>query len=282
MSVATLLTMPRAKGLFHRAIVRSGNTPNVNSAATAQRIGRRLADLLGVEATREAIAGTSTARVLQAQAKLRDDLLARPRPGVLGQGGAELSFLGAHGRRANDPETSHQRHRCGRAADINLLVGSNTEETRLFFVSDGSIDRITYEALLAMAAAYGLPAEGLSGYRAAHPGANAGELLSAIQTDWYWRIPAVRLADAHASTARASTYKYEFAWRSPQFGGRLGAARSMEIPLPRAIAAGPNTIAPGGQRCTSTRRRKSRKILSLRKSPCARARASHTGPANDS
>ena len=82
-----------------------------------------------------------------------------------------------------------------------------------------------------MAAAYGLPVEGLSGYRAAHPGANAGELLSAIQTDWYWRIPAVRLADAHASTARASTYTYEFARRSPQFKGRLGAAHSVEIPF---------------------------------------------------
>jgi carboxylesterase 2/para-nitrobenzyl esterase len=43
MSVATLLTMPRAKGLFRRAIVQSGNTPNVTSAATAARIGKRLA-----------------------------------------------------------------------------------------------------------------------------------------------------------------------------------------------------------------------------------------------
>ena len=71
----------------------------------------------------------------------------------------------------------------------------------------------------------------MSAYRAAHPGASAGELLSAIQTDWYWRIPAVRFADAHASTARASTYMYEFAWRSPQSGGRLGAAHSVEIPF---------------------------------------------------
>ena len=38
MSVATLLTMPRAKGLFRHAIVQSGNTPNVTSAATAARI----------------------------------------------------------------------------------------------------------------------------------------------------------------------------------------------------------------------------------------------------
>ena len=82
-----------------------------------------------------------------------------------------------------------------------------------------------------MAAAYGLPAEGLSAYRAAHPGASAGDLFSTIQTDWYWRIPAVRLADAHASNARAATYMYEFAWRSPQMGGRLGAAHSVEIPF---------------------------------------------------
>jgi Carboxylesterase family len=39
MSVANLLTMPLARGLFRRAIVQSGNTPNATSAATAERIG---------------------------------------------------------------------------------------------------------------------------------------------------------------------------------------------------------------------------------------------------
>lgn len=42
MSVAALLAVQRAKGLFHRAIVQSGNTPYVISAATAERIGLRL------------------------------------------------------------------------------------------------------------------------------------------------------------------------------------------------------------------------------------------------
>jgi hypothetical protein len=86
-------------------------------------------------------------------------------------------------------------------------------------------------ALVAMAAAYGLGAEGLNAYRAARPGASAGELFCAMQTDWYWRVPAVRLADAHAANARAATYMYEFAWRSPQMGGRLGAAQGVEIPF---------------------------------------------------
>ena len=231
MSVATLLTMPRAKGLFRRAVVQSGNTPNVTSATTAARIGRRLAEKLGVAASREAIAAISPERVLQAQAQLRDELLARPDPAFWGE--VALSYLPWAPTVDGEtiPAPPLDRVRAGVAADIDLLIGSNRQETRLFLLSDGSIDRITEEALAAMAAAYGLPAEGLSAYRAAHPGASAGDLFSTIQTDWYWRIPAVRLADAHATDARAATYMYEFAWRSPQMGGRLGAAHSVEIPF---------------------------------------------------
>jgi carboxylesterase type B len=230
MSVATLLATPRAKGLFHRAIVQSGNTPNVTSVATAERIGRRLADVLGVEPTRKAIAALTPERVLEAQAQLRAQLLAHPDPAFWGE--VALGFLPwaptVDGQII--PQPPIEAIRTGAAANIDLVVGSNTEETRLFFLSDGSIDRMTDQAVSALATAYGLPAQGLSAYRAANPGASAGELFSAIQTDWYWRIPALRLADAHAaSAARASTYMYEFAWRSPQFGGRLGAAHGVEI-----------------------------------------------------
>ena len=90
----------------------------------------------------------------------------------------------------------------GAGAGIDLLVGTNTDEHRLFLVPGGAIDQITDEALAGAVAAYGLPVEAtLAAYRAAHPGASAGDLLAAIQTDWYWRIPAIRLADAHAKSA---------------------------------------------------------------------------------
>jgi para-nitrobenzyl esterase len=231
MSVATLLSMPRAHGLFRRAIVESGTAHAVNSPATAARIGWRLAEKLGVPATRKAIAAIAPAPLLQAQAQLRDDLLARPDPAFWGE--VALSYLpwAPTVDGVTIPERPIDRIRAGAAADIDLLVGSNTEETRLFFLSDGSIDRITDDAVVTIAAAYRLPAAALSAYRAVHPGASAGDLFSAIQTDWYWRIPAIRLADAQAAKARASTYMYEFAWRSPQFGGRLGAAHAVEIPF---------------------------------------------------
>ena len=64
MSVGTLLAMPRAEGLFRRAIAQSGAAHHVISAATAQRVGQRLAERLGVAATREAIAAVPVERLL--------------------------------------------------------------------------------------------------------------------------------------------------------------------------------------------------------------------------
>ena len=119
----------------------------------------------------------------------------------------------------------------GAGADIDLMTGATAEESRFFLVPGGAIDLITPQALAAVIAAYGLPVESsLASYRASHPGAGAGDLLAAVQSDWYFRLPVMRLADAHASApAPAATYMYEFAWRSPQFGGRLGACHGADI-----------------------------------------------------
>jgi len=56
MSIDALLSMPRARGLFRRAIPQSGAGHHAISAASAQMIGRYLAEKLGVEPTLEAIA----------------------------------------------------------------------------------------------------------------------------------------------------------------------------------------------------------------------------------
>jgi hypothetical protein len=79
MSVATPLSMPRAKGLFHRAIVQSG------TAYKSRRPRRAENWPAGVEASREAIAATPPERLLQAQAQLPNGLLARPDPEFRGE-----------------------------------------------------------------------------------------------------------------------------------------------------------------------------------------------------
>ena len=229
LSIGTLLAMSRARGLFRRAIVESGGSYHVTSPETSLRIGRRLAEKLGVAPTRAAIAAAPLDGMLAAQIALREEMMTmQPDPAFWG----EVLLNGLPWEPTVDgdtiPAAPFELIRAGASAGVDLLVGSNTEETRLFLVPGNVIDQITPEALAGSIAAYGLPVEpSLAAYRRLHPGASVGDLFSAVQTDWYWRIPAMRLADAHA--AGSPTWMYEFAWRSPQFGGRLGAGHSLEI-----------------------------------------------------
>jgi carboxylesterase type B len=230
MSVGTLLSMPRAEGLFRRAIAQSGGAHQVMSAETARKVGGELAKKLGVELTREAFAAVPVDRLLQAQAELKADLMAHPDPERWGRE-AVVSVMPWQPVIDGDvvPASPIDRIVAGAGAGIDLMVGSTTEEWNFFLVPNGAIDQIPAEAVAGAIAAYGLPVEAtLATYRAVHPGGSAGELLSAIQGDWYSRMPALRMADAHA-TSHASTYMYEFAWRSPQFNGSLGACHGAEI-----------------------------------------------------
>ena len=55
-AVAISIAMPRTKGPVPRAICQSGESHPILTLTTAQRIGRLLAERLGVEANREAMA----------------------------------------------------------------------------------------------------------------------------------------------------------------------------------------------------------------------------------
>ena len=234
-SITALLSMPRAVGLFRRAITESGAAHPVMSAAAAQRVGEVLASKLGVAATREAIAAVPLDSMLQAQAELRSELIAQPDPE---RWGPEVALSKAPWHPVIDgdilPASPLDGIAAGIGAGIDLMVGSNRDEWNLFLAASGGIEHVTDEALAGAVAAYGLPVEAtLAAYRAANPGGSLGELFAAIQSDWFFRIPALHLADTHAAHAKipAATYKYEFAWPSPQFNGLLGACHGLEIPF---------------------------------------------------
>jgi carboxylesterase type B len=80
MSAAMLLSMPRAKGLFRRAIAQSGAGVHVSSPDTGLLIARNLAARLRVKPTRAALAAVPVERLLMAQAELRADFQSRPDP----------------------------------------------------------------------------------------------------------------------------------------------------------------------------------------------------------
>lgn len=229
MSVGTLLSMPQAAGLFHRAIAQSGAGHHAISPGAAHRVGRALAEKLGVEATRQAIAAVPIDRLLQAQVELSSEVFNTPDPQRWGEVAANLMPFEPVIDGNVLTESPIKRIAAGSSANVEVIVGNTTEEQRLYMVPNGAIDAITDAILAGAVAAYGLPSEkALATYRAHRPGASAGDVLEAIATDWFYRMPAIRLAEARAEAA-APTYVYEFAWRSPQFQGRLGACHAVEL-----------------------------------------------------
>lgn len=236
MSIGMLLAMPRAEGLFRRAILQSGAAHHVTSAEDARRIGGYLADRLGVPATREAMAAVGVEGLLAAQTELKAELLANPDPDRWGQA-VVCSNMPWQPVVDGDvlPGPPIERIAAGSGGQVDVIVGTNTDDWRLWSVVSGVIGQVTDEMLTGPVKTYGYqalaaygfsPERALAAYRAKYPGASPGELLASVQTDWWVRIPAIRLADSHANTA-AGTYMYEFAWPSPG----LGAVHALEIPF---------------------------------------------------
>lgn len=239
MCIGMLLAMPRAKGLFRRAILQSGAAHHVISADAARRIGELFAEKLHVAPTQEAMATVPPERLIAAHAALDADVTARPDPDVWGvsMAGPMLAQPVIDGYVI--PSAPIERIRAGSAAAADLIVGTNVDDWRLFLAFTGGVGHITNNMLAGPVieygsqsfAAYGLPVErALAAYRAAAPSATPGDLLAAIQTDWWCRIPAIRLADAHVNNA-SRTYMYEFAWPSPAANGLFGACHALEIPF---------------------------------------------------
>jgi para-nitrobenzyl esterase len=229
MSVTTLLSMPRTAGLFRRLIAQSGAGQHVLTAATAARVGGYLAERLGVAATRADIAAVPLEQLLAAQSELSREAQTPPAdPARWGEITTNLMLFEPVVDGDVLPAVPLDGIRAGAGRDVDVMIGTNRDEQRLFMVPTGIINFID-DNLLQMAAAFdGLGETAVPTYRANRPGASAGDLLAVLSGDWFFRIPAIRVAEARAESP---TWVYEFAWPTPLLGGTLGACHALEIPF---------------------------------------------------
>lgn len=228
MSVATLMATPRAKGLFGAAIAQSGAGHHVLSSVTAGRVAGYLAQRLGVPAKRQALAAVPVEDTLRAVRGLVQEAFLQRDPERWG----EIVLNQMVFEPVIDGEVLSQRPidavSSAVAAGVRLLVGTNADEERFFLVPQGAIDAIDEPTLALTAAALGLGSEGIDRYR--RPDATTGDVFAAMLGDWFFRIPALRLAEAMVARGNAA-HVYEFTWRSPLFGERLGSCHALEIPF---------------------------------------------------
>ena len=226
MSVGTLLGAEAARGLFRGAIAQSGATAHVLPARASRAVARALLDELGVRdlGGLRALPGN---KILDAQQAVEERLRDRGRiddPDLRRAAGA-MPFQPALGG-PTLPKHPLEHVQAGGAAPVALLIGTNAHETTLW--NPGDVDDARLDEL---ARDFGLDAPGaLAAYRAEHPGASAWELMIALTTDQMFRIPALRLAEAHTA-AGGATWMYRFSWESRAFSGRLRSTHALEIPF---------------------------------------------------
>jgi para-nitrobenzyl esterase len=235
MSVGTLLGLPRAKGLFHRAVPQSGAAHNLSSTERAARVTElflreaALPDL-------DALLAADPQTLVDAQQKL-PALLQREHLGETleeGSGANVAVVLGLPFQPVADgvelPVPPIEAVRDGLAADVPLMVGTTRDEWNLVHLTAGGpfddaklhrrLGRLFPEA-----------DEIIDVYRSGRPDASADQLWCAILTDVVFRIPAIRLAEAQAEHQPDHTFSYRFSWPSRAFGGVLGACHALEIPF---------------------------------------------------
>jgi para-nitrobenzyl esterase len=229
MSVTTLLSMPLAEGLFAQAITQSGAAAHTLTQDEGRMVGGYLADALGVPADCDSIKAAPVGKLVQAASDLVVEVQTTPDPARWGQLALSLLPFAPTVDGAVLPQAPLPAIAAGHGRGVALLTGSNRDEARLFLVAAGTIDLIDDATLEAAAGAYGLSADSVDVYRANRPGANAGDVLAAIVTDWFFAIPAIRVAEARAGGAR--TWAYRFDYPAPEDNHRLGACHGVEIPF---------------------------------------------------
>jgi para-nitrobenzyl esterase len=226
-SIATLLAMPRAAGLFHRAIAQSvpGRYFSTElaadiAAACADELGLRptVADLAGVDPTRLVAAGQAVAATMTQRA---------PRWGQV----AHRSILVAPVVDGDVlPVIPWRMIADGASRDIDLIVGHTRDEQRLFNLLGGLLGRVTPDQATAALQIFAPGPDGERRYRDAFPDAGPNELYELVHSDWLFRMPTLHLAHAH-SAGGGRVHVFELTWPAPGMGGTLGACHGLDVPL---------------------------------------------------
>jgi para-nitrobenzyl esterase len=217
--VCTLLAMPAARGLFHRAAVQSG--PMLSGVTPERATGAAVAllEALGLRAKDvHKLLELPVDALVNAYAKLATTRYARSFAPVVS---------GDLPRHPFDPDAP------ALSAEVPLIVGFNKDETSLF-VTDNAIFELDWAALPArITSAYRkLDAPALiSRMRELRPNANATQVYFAITTAVMMGANSIRIAERKAARKAAPAYLYQVQWETPVEGGRFGSPHAVEIPF---------------------------------------------------
>ncbi len=219
-SVAALLAMPRAEGLFHRAVAQS--VPGTFfTPALAADVTRACAAALGVEPADLAALDPD---LLPLAADAVADAMAEDVEGYAMSWGpaAHASVLFAP---VVDGDVLPTTPWEGLRGDVPLVVGHTRDEQRLLTVVTGRAGAVTPAEAARTAEVFApQPAR----YLAHFP--DPEQLYEVVRSDWLFRMPSLHLAEAQLRAGGAA-WLYELTWPAPGMGGSFGACHGLDVPL---------------------------------------------------
>lgn len=217
--VSTLLAMPGAAGLFHRAIVQSGPGLQMMSREQASRQAEKLLHALSIPTSQiDRLSHVALADLFAANAEVNRNPLRGWRPVVDGQ------ILPQHPFAPQAPAISDT---------VPLIIGTNKDEATLFLLADRELPELDEPGLLRRTReSVGAHAEALlAAYRRAFPQASPGDLFASLAGDQMMRINSITLAQRKHARGAAPVFLYLFTWETPAMQGRLKSCHALEIPF---------------------------------------------------
>lgn len=228
MSIGCLMAMPKAQGLFHKVILQSGVPNTAVSLDEAIKISQQFIEIIGLKGSEaDQLMKIPVDQLLSAQQKLLFK--------TLQQDSKKITVTAPVVDGKVIPDWPMQAIAKGSCQDVPAIIGCNLEEWKLFSLLEPNLSKLDEPGLLRRWKHLGAEEsirKLIETYRKAKAsrGENTSprEILSAIETDFMFRIPGIRMIES-LRQFNPSIYNYLFTWRSPALGGELGACHVLEI-----------------------------------------------------
>jgi len=221
--VSTLLAMPDAKGLFHRAAIESGAALRVGTPESANDFTQRVLKKLGLNAAQARdLQKVPLDQLIAAgdASAVRGDI-ASGRPGLGTRPVADGKTLPTQPFEPGAPAISE---------DVPVIVGYTRTERTVYDVDSPTFGKLDEEGLLknAKRGVGDAAPDVVASYRKKYPKASPYDLSTYIGTD-IQAMSSIRLAERRAALGKGPTYLYVFAWETPVMN--LRSPHTMEIPF---------------------------------------------------
>ena len=205
--VGTLLCMPSAKGLFHKAIIMSGTILNINNKTMSEELGKAVLKELDIDAKHiERIKETPYKELYAAGQRAMAASIGTRKPGT--------PMMWGFGPTPDGVTLLQQPFQPGFSdisSDIPILIGTTFNELqRPLYNEPMTLD----EARTGLKKTFGENTEEyIRVFSETYPDYVPQDLLC---IDWLFRPKTIITADSIAESRNADTYMYMFAWRSPE------------------------------------------------------------------